>query len=250
MTAADWASCTDPEGMLVWLRDTGRLTPRKARLFCVAVCRRIWHFLTHESSRTDVDTAEAYADGLVSYQALKDRQVAAEQFDWEEGWRIDYNCPAWLDLADRGAAMGTLWDGLQPQEVSRAAAEAAGWAGAASELPRRDYPAWQAAARAAQEEESCRQCDLIRDLFGDPFRPLPPLNPLLLAWNGGLIPQLAQAAYDDRQLPEGTLQRAQLAVLADALEESGHADAGLVEHLRGGLHYRGCHGIDAILGRE
>jgi hypothetical protein len=39
-------------------------------------------------------------------------------------------------------------------------------------------------------------------------------------------------------------------VLADAIEESGHSDAELLGHLRGpGPHVRGCHAVDAILGR-
>jgi hypothetical protein len=42
-----------------------------------------------------------------------------------------------------------------------------------------------------------------------------------------------------------------LAVLADALEEAGCADAGLLGHLRSrGPHVRGCWALDLILGRE
>jgi hypothetical protein len=36
---------------------------------------------------------------------------------------------------------------------------------------------------------------------------------------------LAQAAYDERELPSGHLDQARLAVLADALEEAGCGDA-------------------------
>jgi hypothetical protein len=43
--------------------------------------------------------------------------------------------------------------------------------------------------------------------------------------------QLAYAAYEERLLPEGLLDPARLAVLADALEEAG-APAALLEHLR------------------
>jgi hypothetical protein len=73
MTADDWASCTDPEGMLTWLRDTGAVTERKARLFAVAVCRRIWPLLTGEGSRRAVEVTERWADG----QADRQERLAA-----------------------------------------------------------------------------------------------------------------------------------------------------------------------------
>jgi hypothetical protein len=40
-------------------------------------------------------------------------------------------------------------------------------------------------------------------------------------------------------------------VLADALEEVGCTDAGLLGHLRGpGPHVRGCWAVDLLLGRS
>jgi hypothetical protein len=89
-----------------------------------------------------------------------------------------------------------------------------------------------------------------RCLFGNPFRPVA-LDPAWLAWNGGLIRQLAQAAYDERQLPSGHLDSDRLAVLADALEEAGCTDPEILGHLRGpGPHTRGCHILDLLLGRK
>ena len=74
------------------------------------------------------------------------------------------------------------------------------------------------------------------------------LNP---AWLTPTVVQLAQAVYEERQLPEGTLDPAHLAVLADALEEAGCTDEAILTHLRGpGPHVRGCHVIDLILGRS
>jgi hypothetical protein len=95
------------------------------------------------------------------------------------------------------------------------------------------------------------QADLIRDVFGNPFRPPASVNPAWLAWNTGTVRRLAEAAYEERVLPAGTLDNARLAVLADALQEAGCDDSGLLEHLRGpGPHVPGCFAIDAILGRE
>src|SRR5262249_45446620 len=75
------------------------------------------------------------------------------------------------------------------------------------------------------------QCGLLRCVFGNPFRPLAPFDASLLTWNNGLVAHLAQAAYEERLLPEGTLDNARLAVLADALEEVG-APEEVLAHLR------------------
>src|SRR2546423_14448951 len=89
------------------------------------------------------------------------------------------------------------------------------------------------------------QCKLLGDLFGSPFRPvsLPP------AWLTAAVAGLALAAYEGRVLPSGELEPQRLAVLADALEEAG-ASGLVLEHLRApGAHVRGCHLVDAILGK-
>src|SRR5262249_41928657 len=106
------------------------------------------------------------------------------------------------------------------------------------------------AAEVARKAEQAVQCDLLRDLFGNPLGPLPPLGSSLLTWDNGIVVNLARAAYDDRRLPEGTLDPARLAALADTLEESGLADADLLGHLRGpGPHWGGCHAVDWLLGK-
>jgi hypothetical protein len=52
-------------------------------------------------------------------------------------------------------------------------------------------------------------------------------------------------------MPSGHLDPARLAVLADALEDAGCADADLLGHLRGpGPHIRGCWAVDLLLGKE
>jgi hypothetical protein len=97
----------------------------------------------------------------------------------------------------------------------------------------------------ATEAESAHQCHLLRDIFGNPFRPAT-FDP---AWPAGPVPGLAQAAYIERLLPSGELDRARLTILADALEENG-ASPDILAHLRSpGPHVRGCWVVDLCTGR-
>jgi hypothetical protein len=89
-----------------------------------------------------------------------------------------------------------------------------------------------------------RQAEMIRDIFANPFRPVT----LSAAQRTPTVVSLAQAAYDERKLPSGELDRHRLTVLADALEEIGAADE-VVTHLRSaGVHVRGCFAVDLCLG--
>jgi hypothetical protein len=55
---------------------------------------------------------------------------------------------------------------------------------------------------------------------------------------------MAKAIYDDRQWSD-------MPVLADALEDAGCTDQAALDHCRGpGPHTRGCHVVDAILGKS
>jgi hypothetical protein len=110
--------------------------------------------------------------------------------------------------------------------------------------------AWTAEGVANQKELRAN-CDLLRCVFSNPFRPESSIALSLLKCNHGVVKRLAQAAYDDRQLPAGTLDNGRLSVLADALEEAWLTDAEVLAHLRSDRpHVRGCWAIDAVLGQQ
>src|ERR1700730_13277522 len=51
MTETEWKNCTDPQAMLDFLRESGRASDRKLRLFAVACCRRIWPLLVQDHAQ-------------------------------------------------------------------------------------------------------------------------------------------------------------------------------------------------------
>jgi hypothetical protein len=98
------------------------------------------------------------------------------------------------------------------------------------------------------EVEMAAQADLVREIFGNPFRAVT-VEPTWLASDVGAIPRLAQSIYDNRKLPEGALDPVQMATLADALERAGCKSEALLSHCRGaGPHVLGCWPVDRILG--
>ena len=226
MTEEQWLACTDPTPMLVFLRDGGQLSERKVRLYAVACCRRIWPLLTDERSRRAVEVAEHLADGGASQEEVADAWNNAEEV---------YEEDSYVSAAYAAASYLLSRDALATCD---AAAEAM-------------YDAADVSAESAEADERAAQAALLRELFGPlPFRPVAVEDGWLI-WNAGTVRRLAEAAYQERLLPQGTLDPGRLAVLADALEESGCADAELLGHLRGpGPHVPGCWCVDLLLGKS
>jgi hypothetical protein len=138
-------------------------------------------------------------------------------------------------------------DGLLPADQRKAAKRAPSREDRVVALP----TGWIEALQAAWATAGARRATLVRCIFGNPFRPAA-LDPAWLAWNGGLIRQLAEVAYHERQLPSGLLDLDRLAVLADALEEASCQDQEILGHLRQpeAVHVRGCHIVDLLLSKE
>ena len=261
MTEEEWLACAEPQEMLAFLGDGGRAGEKQLRLFACACCRLVWPLL-REESQLAVQSAEWRAEGRIAANELATAYATAERAcqslplrTWEDQATADAceavryaasSGAAWPWAGDRAVAeMGHLVPGpgspgVFPPEydpiyaahmAGTSVAKAAAYAGKAG----RDF-------LAAKQ----RECDLLRDIFGNPFRPVS-VSPTCRTPH---VVALAQAAYEQRVLPAGHLDPARLAVLADALEEAGCADAGLLGHLRSqGPHVRGCWALDMILGK-
>jgi hypothetical protein len=102
--------------------------------------------------------------------------------------------------------------------------------------------------QAAKAAERAAHASLVQDIFGPvPIRPFA-INP---AYRTPIVIALAKAAYENRELPAGTLEPDRLAILADAMEEAGFMDIELLTHLRSpGAHVRGCWPVDLLLSKR
>src|SRR5262245_51419251 len=237
MKDSDWQTARDPWDMLEFLGSSDRFSVRKARLFAVACCRRIWSALADERSKRLVELTERYADGLVGYVEVA---AANDQHEKAEDCLTD-KC-GWWAVCYASVPGAGLQETIR---ASRDAADAAAFAPCQETDNDEDFGRLHAL---LYPLERAAQAELLRDIFGpSPMRRCP-LVPSLLAWNDGLVRTLAQATYDERLLPSGELDPTRLAILADALTDAGCTDAALLEHLRGpGPHVRGCHAVDWIL---
>lgn len=226
MTEAEWQTCSDPDQMLVYLR--GKASDRKLRLFAVACCRRIWPQLTDERSRRAVEVAERYADGQATGRELaaacRDAVKATRRRETPAAWAAYWTC--------KRLVADTVWN-------AAAAASGAGARSAAglSRESRAGEAAWNAGSEAADND----QAELLRDLLGNPHRPVT-LFPSWLSWNDGALSKIAATIYAERRY-------ADLPLLADALEEAGCTDEAMLAHCRRpGEHVRGCFAVDLLLG--
>jgi hypothetical protein len=223
MDERGWLGRADPQKMLESLR--GKASDRKLRLFAVACCRMMWAQLRDQPIRRLVEQAERFADGMATADELRAARSAAEGV--LEGWRTV------------GAPLERPFHTHAALVVADVPIDPLRLCGPGSVTAMSVYRA-RAARRAGQRA-------MLRDILGNPFRPVT-LDP---SWLTPDVLSLAQAAYENRTLPAGTLDPTRLALLADALTDAGCTDENILGHLRGeGPHVRGCFAVDLVLGRE
>jgi hypothetical protein len=217
VTNDEWLACCDPATML---HVVNRLEPseRKVRLFNAAVCRRFWNYLP-EASRAILSESELIADDLAQVIAGKN------------------------DLCWRANAVVAPFDREFPARnypsevvrIRRDSAAAVCYAVISNEL-------WGAVSYFWEIDPSERRSHplIIRDIFGNPFRPVT-FEP---SWRTLSVVRLGQTIYDERafnKMPD----------LGDALERAGCRDEVILSHCREpSEHVRGCWVIDLVLGKE
>jgi hypothetical protein len=213
MTEAEWLAGNNPHANLFEL-ERRHASARKLRLFCCACVRRIWRQLADsEASRRAVEVAELFADERVGWSEL----VVVEK----ESQAVNGNTPK-----KRNSQRAAAWcasEEMDAVSVARSVAEGS-----------------VQGSRKTHTRERCAQVSLLRDIFGNPFRPVT----FCPEWRTDTAVSLARQMYESRDFSA-------MPILADALQDAGCEDADILGHCRGpGPHVRGCWVVDLVLGKE
>ena len=193
MTEKQWFRCHYVEDMLDHLAD--KATNRKLRLFAVACCQRIAHLLIDPRSQEAVRVAERLAEGE-KRSAERERYAAGRAYRDAAGkgcrdarWAA---CQVVLPSA-RGSARYTATNAL-----------------AAVRWDQRHDTRIKKGTNAPSRVEKAAQISLMRDIFGNPFRPVK----LDRAWLTSDVLALARGIYEAKAFER-------MPILAQALQDAG-----------------------------
>jgi hypothetical protein len=233
VTEADWLVCTDPIPMLEFLGE--RASSRKLRLFAFACDGSALRY--GPGGNFADDAVDRFVSGAGNKKEVRGLLVSQRRI---EGRYHSHQMAKY-------ALSGILRD-----DARIAAKEAAHFASgyiyfltieqlqSHTAHPSEADASLVAAAVSARAAETVKQAQFLRDIFGNPFRPVV-VSP---SCSMPAVVALAQAIYDD-----GAFDR--LPSLADAFERVGCSDAAVIDHCRQpGPHLRGCWVLDLILSKK
>jgi hypothetical protein len=209
MTEAEWFACTDPTIMLEHLKSSA--AERSLRLFGCGVCRMNWHLVSGEQIKSVIEVVERFVERSATKQELEAARTTAEDskinFLANEAWAA-----AWVAWVAQSAA----GESVKAVEWVRATRRRNEWKGSH----------W--------DEDPLGQSRLLRDIFGNPFRPLPPRPEAITP----LADEIYAGCWDKMPL------------LGEWLQERGYWSEGehcLDPHIH---HVKGCWVVDWVLGKE
>jgi hypothetical protein len=215
MTEDEWLGCDYPSPMLEVLGH--HPDRRKFRVLACLWCLSpgVKRLVESQGATEFVAVAEQYAAGRAKWDELALRVRAAPQ----------------------ARVSGGPWRSPNPVRLPPAAQALRAVAALAADDP------WEAAWGVAREGVNLlgpEACDLIRELFRNPFCQ-GGFNP---CWRTTDAVSVARGISDDEAFDR-------LPLLADALLDAGCDDEAMLAHCQAdGLHVRGCWALDAVLATE
>ncbi len=195
---------------------------------CVACCERFVRLLP-EDIRGLIDVASRVADALVDEPDRKAARRAA------------------LEATSRLASVPRLGQSVQlllrrdselrPHAILTLLRGAA-YHDAQTRQPR--SPLSTESILTAETLEREAQCAVVREIFGNPFRPVA-FDP---EWRTDTAVSLARGMYESRDFSA-------MPILADALQDAGCENTEILTHCRDETltHVRGCWAVDLVLGK-
>jgi hypothetical protein len=227
MNEADWQSCTDPTPLQAFLLgrcdEQPKWSERQKRLFMCACCRRVWSELSDELSRQAVVAAERYVEGTTSIEKLEAAGEAALRVSapyWDGGGFDRRDPRPYSDAAFNVTVSSNHWGAaplfLSPDRIIREAVT-------------------------DRRTEEAAQSDLLREIVGNPFRPVQ-IDP---CWLTSDVLALTGGIYEERAFDR-------MPILADALQDAGCDSDDILSHCRdaNATHVRGCWVVDLLLGKN
>ncbi len=227
VTEEEWLN-TPPGDMNAFWRSVP-YRGRRRTLLTVALLREVADLLTDERCLNAIFVVEAQADGMVG---------------WDEVTKADKEVDTiWDSVKQRSsaayhavAAVHKLFDSLSDASAITGLAFA-----------------HRAAARSTGDEHNevavlagCQEFDIlaatrIRDIFGNPFRPVA-FDP---SWRTDTAVSLAKGMYESRDFSA-------MPILADALQDADCDNDDILDHCRDAnqVHVRGCWVVDLVLGKS
>jgi hypothetical protein len=226
MTEREWLRAKNPTLLFDHLQSAvaaSRTKQGRRRLHLVACgcCRLVWDHLTDPRAMIAIETAERFADGEA--RATDVGKVARRLEKLTMGGYLpdDPGVQVRTAVCMAATAASTTRPLLTAEAMLSFPLPLAGYCG----------PPREARALIA---------DLIRDIFGNPFRPQGP-DP---TWRTSAVTALARQMYDAREFSA-------MPILADALQDAGCDCEDILNHCRApGVHVRGCWVVDLVSGKE
>jgi hypothetical protein len=215
MTEADWVGCEFPLQLFGCLG--ARVSARKYRLLmCAWLSEKEF---ADERSAAAVLIAGRFADGDASEMEREQAHTAACQA--HERWREARD--SWASFLAGAAAHAV--------SAIDIAVLAQKWTTGIEHQQRLGLPF----------QPDVAYCQRMRDIFGNPFRPVA-FSP---AWRTDTAVALARQMYESREFGA-------MPILADALQDAGCEDEHILNHCRdaNATHVRGCWVVDLVLGKE
>ena len=223
MTEEEWLSTHDPEAVIDCWR--GRWNDRSLRHIMVGLVRRVVLLVDNPPSRKIAEGMDYFADGTISRDELWDKGETCEMFEaFGYPWG-SHRKPLYDEMIE--AILWILYPALPDEAICSGRKDISNML---AETPK----------NSSARKRGVWICDTVRDIFGNPFRPVV----ADVAWLTPTVQSIASAIYQDR-----TFDR--LPILADALEDAGCTNADVLRHCRQlGEHVRGCWVVDLVLGKE